>query len=304
MENNKMIEQIGVFSLDDGDRGNQGYRRVLLQLFGYMGHGKSSFINSCKYVLNGGRQFVEYAEAGQSRDGGSVTLIRKAYHLTAKITMVDNRGFRAMSDFERCEVYAQLGNFYPLNQVVEWKEDFNKAMAAIEEGERNQNFTDFLVPIFIYSARYTLGEEEKKDVKSFLENCVKMTAVFPIIVITHKNSGYYLHVEREFKLLGAEEIISLENYTRENHSRTWERDAGILKVIDSALRNVTFRLDQPRDPKREQNERKEFLRNYLRIAVEKAERERGQYNYRGEQGNENFFQYLGNILREKMCVIL
>ncbi|KAM5151643.1 uncharacterized protein ACMZJ9_009878 [Mantella aurantiaca] len=269
-----MIEQIGVFSLDDGDRGNQGYRRVLLQLFGYMGHGKSSFINSCKYVLNGGRQFVEHAEAGQSRDGGSMTLIRKAYHLTAKITMVDNRGFRAMSDFERCEVYAQLGNFYPLNQEVEWKEDFDRVMSACEEGELNQNFTDFLVPIFIYSADHTLGRAEKEDVKSFLGNCVKMTGVFPIIVITHKNSGNYHRVKKEFNLLGAEEIISLENYTRENHRKTPGKNAGVLAVIDCALRNVAFRLDQPRDPKRERIERKKFLLSCHHEAVMNAERER------------------------------
>ncbi|CAI9541107.1 unnamed protein product [Staurois parvus] len=50
------------FSLDEGNLGSQGYTRVLLQLFGYTGHGKSSFINSCKYVLENGEIFTEYTE--------------------------------------------------------------------------------------------------------------------------------------------------------------------------------------------------------------------------------------------------
>ncbi|CAI9538064.1 unnamed protein product, partial [Staurois parvus] len=106
------------FSLDEGDLGSQGYTRVLLQLFGYTGHGKSAFINSCKYVLENGEIFREYAKTRETDHG--LTMVRY-YDLTSVITIVDNRGCSRMSDFERAEVYAQLGNFIPIGQRVEWK---------------------------------------------------------------------------------------------------------------------------------------------------------------------------------------
>ncbi|CAI9545467.1 unnamed protein product [Staurois parvus] len=63
MNSKDLTANIMNFSLDEGDLGSQGYTRVLLQLFGYTGHGKSAFINSCKYVLEKGEIFKEYAEA-------------------------------------------------------------------------------------------------------------------------------------------------------------------------------------------------------------------------------------------------
>ncbi|OCT64734.1 hypothetical protein XELAEV_18045831mg [Xenopus laevis] len=76
------------FSLDNCALGNQGYNRVLLQLFGYMGHGKSSLINSCKYVLDDGEYRI-HANALASHT--SVTFNRTAYPLTDTITIVDNK---------------------------------------------------------------------------------------------------------------------------------------------------------------------------------------------------------------------
>ncbi|XP_073491507.1 uncharacterized protein [Aquarana catesbeiana] len=326
--------KIETFSLDDGDLGSQGYKRVLLQLFGYSGHGKSSFINSCKYVLNHGGPFREYAQAGQKSDGGSMTMIRKAYDLTHNITIVDNRGFRVMNDFERTEVYAQLGNFYPLNKRVEWKENFDEVFSDLLESIWNPNFTDFLVPIFIFSAKYTFGrqdEENEEDVKGFLENCVKMTGVFPIIVITHKASRNFQDAERKFKLMGAEIIIAIENYTIENSQKTLDRNIEILKVIDKALENVRFRLEQPRDQMKERKERRNFLLDYFHEALEKQNREmlniyftnlcevlgkerreREERERRVREGRDtgnsdflNIFQLLGKALREQrsFCTI-
>ncbi|XP_018428797.1 PREDICTED: uncharacterized protein LOC108801368 [Nanorana parkeri] len=266
MDYKELRRKIETFSLDDGDLGNQGYERVLLQLFGYLGHGKSSFINSCKYVLDDGRAFVVYAEAGQREDGGSMTMIRKSYKLTSNITMVDNRGCKSITNFERAEVYAQLGNFHPLDKPVEWKENFKEAMSALEESELNKNTTDFLVPIFIYSAAYNLPEHEQEDVKAFLENCDKMTGVVPIVVLTKKTNGDFFDLEKRFRLMGAETVISIENYTKESNVKTLKRTTDILTIIVHALDNVTYRLGLPRDPKKDRIERKKFLLNYIHEA--------------------------------------
>lgn len=94
------------FSLGRCPFGSQGYNRVLLQLFGYKSHGKSSLINSCKYVLDGGEYKVH---AKESSYYGGVTVNRKAYQLTHTITIVDNRGNSRFNAFETGEIYAQLG---------------------------------------------------------------------------------------------------------------------------------------------------------------------------------------------------
>nr|DBA18952.1 TPA: hypothetical protein GDO54_014842 [Pyxicephalus adspersus] len=148
MDIKQLRDYIKKFSLEDGDLGSQGYNRVLVQLFGYLGHGKSSFINSCKYVLQDGENFQEHAEARETDHG--LTMIRNAYPLTDVITIVDNRGCSTMNDFERAEVYAQLGNFIPPGQKVNWKYNFRTMMDELEMSELEPNFTDFIVPIFVY----------------------------------------------------------------------------------------------------------------------------------------------------------
>ncbi|PIO13584.1 hypothetical protein AB205_0162540, partial [Aquarana catesbeiana] len=112
-------------------------------------------------------------------------------------------------------------------------------------------------------ARQQISEGEKEDVKTFMENCIKMTGIVPIIVLTFKTKGDYLEVEKIFRLMGAEMVIAIENYTPESHKKTLGRTTEILMVIDSALRNVRFHLEQPRDPRRERIERKKFMFNYI-----------------------------------------
>ncbi|XP_073491480.1 uncharacterized protein [Aquarana catesbeiana] len=292
MDIKQLKENIRNFNLEDGDLGSQGYTRVLLQLLGFTGHGKSSFINSCKYVLEEGEDLTEYAEAKEKQ--GGLTMVRKAYSLTDRITMIDNRGCKTMDDFERAEVYAQLGNVIPIGQEVNWKTNFSDMMAAIENSEMDPNFTDFLVPIFVYRATKLINPTEMEELRTFLDNCVKMTGVVPIIVLTFKTEGDYLEMEKQFRLMGAETVIAIENYTTERKIKTLGRSTDILMVIDSALRNVRFRLEQPRNPRRERIERKKFMYNYihqiqLHHEKEKHEREiseRENKNKKQEEENK------------------
>ncbi|XP_018428796.1 PREDICTED: uncharacterized protein LOC108801366 [Nanorana parkeri] len=269
MDIGQLRDNIGHFSLDSGYLGNQGYEKVLLQLFGYTGHGKSSFINSCKYVLEEGERFAEPAEARETHHG--LTMSRNAYPLTETITMVDNRGCSKMDDFERSEVYAQLGNFIPIGQKVNWKDNFSAMMEDLENSELEPNYTDFIVPIFVYSVRQQIPDAEMQEVKKFMENCVRMTGIVPIIVLTFKTRGDYLDIEKRFRLMGAEVVIAIENYTTTSNIKTLGRTTDILMVIDSALRNVKFRLEQPRNPRRERVERKKFLLNYIHQTTTSSE---------------------------------
>ncbi|OCT59135.1 hypothetical protein XELAEV_18001624mg [Xenopus laevis] len=149
MEPEKMIEYIMNFSLDNCALGNQGYKRILLQLFGYTGHGKSSFINSCKYVMDGG-QYTEYAKVAESKLKPK-TMIRHSYQMTRNVTLVDNRGAAKMNKMETGEMYLQLGNFVPLDEPVTWQTGFDDMMKRVLASEK-QDCADFIVPIFVHNA--------------------------------------------------------------------------------------------------------------------------------------------------------
>lgn len=116
-------------------------------------------------------------------------MVRKAYDLTENITLVDNRGYTTMSGFQRAEIYAQLGNFIPIGEKVEWTDNYTDMMERLEDAELNPNYSDFIVPILVYSATCQLSGRDRKEVQEFMDNCVKMTGVVPIVVITKKKKG-------------------------------------------------------------------------------------------------------------------
>ncbi|CAN2390727.1 hypothetical protein PRIEUP_LOCUS764 [Pristimantis euphronides] len=279
MDNIQLRKSILNFSLDNGPHGNQGYSRVLLQLFGYTGHGKSSFINSCKYVVDEEEEYIKYAKAGDREDGASVTRVRDAYELTETITMVDNRGFSSMDSFERAEVYAQLGNYIPIGERVKWEDDYAEMIEKIEESELDPNYSDLIIPILIYSAIRLPNPHEKEELKHFMRNCEDMTGVVPIIVITRKKSGDFMEVERQFRLMGAEIVIAIENYTNEDQIKTCGRTTDILTVLHQALKHVAFRLRQVRNQRSDWVQRKIFLLDY----IHQADQEKREQQWRRKE---------------------
>lgn len=107
---------------------------------------------------------------------------------------------------------------------------------------------------------------------------VSLTGVVPIVVITKKKSGDFIEVEKAFKRMGAENIISIENYTKEDHIKTQGRTRDILTIIASALTDVGFRLGQARNPRRDWVQRKKFLLDY----IHKADQEKKEQEWRRE----------------------
>ncbi|KAM3916911.1 uncharacterized protein RB166_016077 [Leptodactylus fuscus] len=271
MDNHQLRDIILNFSLDGGPHGNQGYSRVLLQLFGYTGHGKSAFINSCKYAMGEGR-FIEHADVGVK--DGVMTMVRNSYELTQNISIVDNRGYQKMNSFQRAEIYAQLGNFIPIGEEVEWMENYSHMMNRLEDAESNPNYSDFIVPILIHSATHLLQDHEMQDLKQFMENCVTMTGIKPIVVITKKNSGVFNDIRKVFELIGGKVIIFIKNYTKEDHDKTEGKTEDLLKIIHNALTYVTLLLKKERDPQGDWRERKKFLLDYIYKAGLEEEKQR------------------------------
>ncbi|XP_066433721.1 uncharacterized protein [Eleutherodactylus coqui] len=292
MDNVELQKYILNFSLDDGPYCNQGYNRVLLQLFGLTGHGKSSFINSCKYIIDDGEEFIEHAEPGHIQDDGAKTRIRKAYKLTENITIVDNRGFSAMESFERAEIYAQLGNFIPIGERVTWMDNFTTMMKRVVHADLNPNYSDFIVPILICSAEHIPSDPEREKLKSFLKNCVIMTGIFPIVVISKKESGVVKNIKEMFNLMGSKVMIPIENYTKEDHAKTQGKTEGILTIIHRALEEVTTRLGERRNSAEDRVQRKEFLLEYIHKAELELQRRREEEKRKKEQNRSRPCRFL------------
>ncbi|XP_063285185.1 uncharacterized protein LOC134571066 [Pelobates fuscus] len=264
MAHHKLREDIKNFSLEDCALGNQGYDRVLLQLFGYTGHGKSSFINSCKFVLDG--EYRTIAEAGVTSHGGAMTMVRKAYKLTDAITMVDNRGCKDMNSFETLEVYSQLANFLPLNEEVKWKGDYDSLMERLENADLSPNYTDFIVPIFVYSVRNKISSQDQIELKNIIQACQRITGVYPIVVLTYKTSRDYFEFEKKFRCFGAEVVFAVENYTETDHVETRGRHTDILNILKNAVDDVKFQMEKERNPVQERIDRRIFLLKMIRNA--------------------------------------
>ncbi|XP_071978173.1 uncharacterized protein [Engystomops pustulosus] len=246
------------YTLNNCPLGNQGFNRVLIQTMGFLGHGKSSLINSCKYALYD-KEFIAHAQAG-SADGG-LTTARNAYPLTPTITMVDNRGCATLNPFETGEFYTQLANFAALNTAIEWTTEFDVVLDRLEDSESNVN--DIIVPVFVYSVKREMAADEVEDIKQFLKTCRDLTGIFPIIVLTHKTCGPFSKFRDLFEGLGAEEIFSVENYTQEDNLKTLGRHLQFLNLIHKVLQNVNFRMSEERNPRKERIERKKFLHKFF-----------------------------------------
>ncbi|XP_073490866.1 uncharacterized protein [Aquarana catesbeiana] len=264
MDSDSMREYIQNFSLDKCKLGNQGYNRVLLQLFGFAGHGKSCFINSCKYVIDDS-QYKIYAEtaSGGSSQGGK-TMKRSSYKLTKTIMLVDNRGCAKMNKDETGEIYAQLGNFLPLDTEVVWQDKgYDASLKKLMNAEREDRSADFIVPLFVYSAETGISNNQVEELKELFDTAKKITGLIPIVVITRERNRNLPDVKEKFRQIGVENMFSLENYTVGDHLKTRGKHETILKCLYELIKDVEFRMGVKRDPIAEKMDRKCFLLKFI-----------------------------------------
>lgn len=267
-------ELITNFSFDACKLGNQGYNRLLLQLFGFPGNGKSSFINSCIFALGEKKTFENWTKAAKSAGGD--TTCRIPYKLTETITMVDNRGMPTLADHETGEIYAQLGNLVRLDEEVEWCDDFQKNLDRLLELNIDSDFgkSDFIVPIFVHSVSSKVPQEEKESYRIMLETARKLTGITPVILLTHKSKGGQRQMCSIFEDLGIapQKIYATENYTEEDHQKLREKDEQILKILSQILEDVKFVLRSEREATTEKKNRMKFVLKYL-SEIKKEEKE-------------------------------
>lgn len=266
---------VETFSLDNCRLGNQGYNRVLIQLFGYTGHGKSAFINSCKYVLEG--EFRIHADRSDAF-GGS-TMVRRSYRLTDGVALVDNRGLSKAKWNEIGLIYAQLGNLMPLEQRFVWPNNYKDLMTWIMNNNLNPNYTDFIVPVLIHSVRM---KDEITTLRTVLENAEQLTGIKPFVILTHKSQGRLTEVRSIFEDMGINYIFQVENYTRQNHNRVRATHEEILKFLYDVLKDVECRMETRRNPQQERIDRQKFMLDFAH--EEEKEMERNHALQQAQQG--------------------
>ncbi|OCT64658.1 uncharacterized protein LOC108701736 [Xenopus laevis] len=241
---------------------SHGYTRILVQLFGSTGHGKSSLINSFIYALNGGKFQMAaqvHLDEGQESFGG-LTTVRKSHQLTDSITVVDNRGFGKMDDYETGEIFVQLANILQLDESVKFEDNtFENNVDRVTGAE--MNCTDLIVPLYVYSAESRFEEQRGEEIRQFLETAKKMTGMVPIVVLTKKYSSGYKNVEDNLKSMGIECIIGVENYTPQDYVRTPGKDKQFLTILQKVLELVNFHTTNGNvyDPKEEHRKRLKML---------------------------------------------
>ncbi|KAE8578280.1 hypothetical protein XENTR_v10023431 [Xenopus tropicalis] len=255
----RLTDSIKNLNLTDCTTKNQGYDRVLLQLFGFLGHGKSSFINTCKYVLEDG-EYQNYTDSKNSEGGDTKT--RVTFPLTDTLTLVDNRGCSAMNDYETAEIFAQLANLLPLDKGVNWSKGFGLTERIIE-AEADVKSSDFIYPIFVFSVKQGLPNEEMPMIKELLETARDLTEIFPIVVLTHKTSGNLREMKDKFKNMGAEQIFALENFTPEDCIKTKGRHEEVLKFFCEIIKDIEFCLERMGDPEKNRQGRKKKVLKFI-----------------------------------------
>ncbi|XP_068100142.1 uncharacterized protein [Hyperolius riggenbachi] len=261
MECEKMRQSVQNFSFNDCTHGSQGYNRLLLQLFGLTGHGKSSFINSCKYVVDNADYRI-YAKVAPAQDRPE-TMMRSSYELTRSITLVDNRGCVMMNKDETGVIYAQLGNFLPLNTEVTWRSEFENILRIVLNSDRENCSVDFIVPVFVYSAETRISNQDFENLKEIVTKASDITGLVPTVVLTHELSEHLPDAKEKFRQMGVTNMFSLENYTDKPHLKTRGKHEAILRCLYGIVEDVMFRMSETRKPVTENIRRKEILIKFI-----------------------------------------
>ncbi|XP_075035164.1 uncharacterized protein LOC142097327 isoform X1 [Mixophyes fleayi] len=214
------------------DLRDHNFRRVCLQLFGLVGHGKSSLINSCLCVV----QDCHFSnEAGSGRTGKPFTMARKEYKLTDSVYIIDNRGLNQMTKDEKLEVAAQFRKLRTMGEV-EWEFELERTVNQLEDRYKNQCM-DFIVPVLVYSVKHTFSNVSN-NIGAFLIDAFEITGIVPIVVLTNHKDQNITDTCQLFEELGAQHIIDLDNYTTTNSARNLDTDSKVLRLLNVCLQEA------------------------------------------------------------------
>ncbi|XP_077129855.1 guanylate-binding protein 1-like [Ranitomeya variabilis] len=246
---NQLKQYIQGYQLPQGS-----FNRVVIQLFGFAGHGKSSFVNSCLFTMSSDG-FHDYA--GEATSQGGKTMDRRGYKLTNSITIVDNRGLSKMDSAQEWEVYAQLCNCVPLNEVVSWERSQNDRFQLVTK-RITEGCTDVIVPVLVYSSQQNLSDEDYRNISEFLKQAQKLTGILPFVVLT-RTIMEKSALKDAFFGMGMESVHCLENYILSDKLSLPNKHRRILKILYEILDSVDFHIKNVSEFQKQRQEWLSFL---------------------------------------------
>ncbi|XP_077350317.1 uncharacterized protein LOC144000384 isoform X2 [Lithobates pipiens] len=263
MDMDELRHVINNFSFDRLKSGNQGFNRILIQLFGLLGHGKSSFINTCIYVWQDG-EYKNWAKANEG-DGGH-TIHRIPHKITSNIMVVDNRGLPTLNAYGGGEIFAQLG-IYPI--VVLTHKNYGN-LTSVESSFRDMG----IERIFAFE-NYTQEDHFKtrgrhEEVLKFLQEVIK-DAQFRVEHQT-RNPVKEMHDRKQFVL----------NYVHQREKKMEQESLERKKAFEKAMKEKELKR-QEEELERERERRKEAGEAELRKRREELERQRSADQARYEE---------------------
>ncbi|XP_073492306.1 uncharacterized protein [Aquarana catesbeiana] len=153
------------------DLTTHGFQRLAIQLFGFLGHGKSSLVNSCVCVTKD-EEYQNVAGAGMTE--GGLTKTRWEYKLTNTLVMIDNRGFSKMKPQEIIEACAQIRSLRDIGEVSWDKDNLKETLKQFPLKYQNRP-ADFILPVLVYSANRDWSSSEGKDIQEFITHAFRIT---------------------------------------------------------------------------------------------------------------------------------
>eukprot|EP00057_Strongylocentrotus_purpuratus_P010835 XP_011665309.1 PREDICTED: uncharacterized protein LOC100891569 [Strongylocentrotus purpuratus] len=217
---------------------------IHIGLFGLMGAGKSSFINSLNFAFT--NEYKDVAIEAGNTAGGSQTKFREPIQLTDHIHIVDNQG---MKDFSPEQIEKDL-----MPQIL-GKRGL-KPKDKVKEGTGKQ----IHCPVFVCNLSQPVGPASTlKFIGEFSDKVNDHLGRNAMVVVTHKgklnaSAETYGSVEDVVRLIKDQggvprnSIWTFENYTEDCHAHDAMKSIEYLKFLSTCLeigeRNIRFQLEK------------------------------------------------------------
>ncbi|XP_053550372.1 uncharacterized protein LOC128641839 [Bombina bombina] len=252
------------------------FQRIILQLYGLFGHGKTSLINLCLSVVRN-KPYEDLAGSGWT--DGLVIKERREHWLTNTVIITDNRGFIKIDDEEITEASAQLASLRILEEGVIWNRSTEEKLDLML-AKYNTSPTDFIVPVIVHRGTTNMSEEHSNNMRKFISRAFDVTSIFPIVLIMEAGESLD-KISNTFSLLGVSHVCSLQNFSTEKPERTPETDAEIMNFLTVCI-NEADRGLRKRQRLGKMTEYKRQVKEQMRMELE-LERERVRKQMKGQK---------------------
>ncbi|XP_069051983.1 butyrophilin subfamily 1 member A1-like [Lepisosteus oculatus] len=184
---------------------------VTVRMLSLRRQGLSSLLNSCLYIYEDKEPYQNVASSRAPAPLGTQAL---EIQLTESITLKKEQLFEIVED------------------KTFWSpKDSKEVYLSRWRDERSKDF----INVYVHRGDMKLYDVLQKEIKQLFEDVKLLTESYPITVLTKKNRGVEKELKYFFLNLGCRHVVSVHNYTIDDHSRSSDRDNDILDFMNICL---------------------------------------------------------------------